>query len=428
MKSSPAQIYYMMISLLLSFMLSSCSLDSENNPVQITSKPNNPSPAVNSTNQGRTIILSWDATNATSFDVYLDTQNPPQSLYAANITTKSVEALLLNANTTYYWKVVSKLDTGNLESDVWNFTTGSSIVSTEAGNILIRKSISTEKPCYVNMIFQVVGYDGLSTTTLSKDDFQLFDDDSPVSASESDLVINKKTDVFDTLHVVVMLDNSTSLTANIEQIRNAASELVYNLANATIDGVKLNVQVAIYTFSEKVVRLTDYITDKDRLYGVVYDNYKLGQATTNLYGAVITGASRWTDVMTSDKIRQGVMIVFTDGSDTQGSSTFGDALTAVTDKRVFTVGLGNEIDSYILGRLGTAGSFAISDVSQLQSKFQAVQKEILEYINSFYLLKYKSPKRGGFDHKLRLNIKNNQNTGTGSYIEGYYNSSGFSSN
>ena len=413
---------------LLVILAAGCSFDSPSEQTSITTKPVNPLPADNSANQSMSLTLSWESSNASNFDVYLDTQNPPQHLLASNVAAKNVNTGILNANTRYYWKVVAKNDAGSVEGDVWSFTTGSSINPGQSGYVLVNHRIETVKPCFVNMIYQVLDFNGNGIGTLTSNDFELIEDGFPVSVSESDLTINKKTDVFDTLKVVVMLDNSTSLAPNINQIRLAASQLVYNLANSTIDGVKLNVQVAIYTFSENVVMLTDFITDKDRLYGVVYDRYALGQATTDLYGAVLTGASRWTDVMTSDKIREGVMILFTDGSDTQGSHSLGDALTAVENKHVFTVGLGNEIDPYILGRFGTSGYYQISDISQLTDQFNQIQKSILNYINSFYVLKYKSPKRGNFDHLLHLDIKNNPNTGTASFIEGVYNSFGFSSN
>jgi hypothetical protein len=132
--------------------------------------------------------------------------------------------------------------------------------------------------------------------------------------------------------------------------------------------------------------------------------------------------------MTTDKIRQGLLILFTDGSDTQGSHSLGDAMAAVYNKKVITVGLGNDIDPEILSRLGTAGYFQINDINDINSKFQDVQRSILDYVNSFYVMKYQSPKRGNFDHLLRLMIKNNQNTGAASYIEGFYNSYGFYSN
>ena len=412
----------------LCILVSSCSFDSANEPVEITSKPRNPSPADNSVFQSMSLTLTWEADNATRFDVYLDTQNPPLHIYARDINSKSFNLPVLTAQTRYYWRVVSKFDTGPIQGDVWSFTTGNTINPGVEGQILIKHRVETEKPSFVNLIFQVMGYDGIGVGTLVKDDFLLLEDEQPIFASESDVLINKKTNVFDTLRVVLMLDNSTSLQPNIQEVRNAASQLAYNLVNTTIDGQKLNVEVSVYTFSEKVVKLCDFIKDKDRLYGVVWDNYALGQATTNLYGAVVTGASKWNDVFTADKVRQGVMILFTDGTDTQGSRTYAEALAAVYNKKVFTVGLGNDIDPFVLERIGTAGYYPINDISELNGKFNDVQKELLNYINSFYVLKYKSPKRGNVEHKLNLSIKNNLNTGVASYIEFFYNSYGFSSN
>jgi hypothetical protein len=335
---------------------------------------------------------------------------------------------LLTAQTRYYWKVVSKFDSGPVDGDVWSFTTGSTINPSLDGQVLIKHRSETEKPSYVNLIYQVLGYDGKGVGSFVKDDFLLLEDDLPVFVSESDIIVNKKTNLFDTLRVVLMLDNSTSLEPNIEQIRIAASDLAASLVNTTIDGQKLNVEVSVYTFSDKVAKLTDFSKDKDHLYSVVWGNYALGKSSTDLYGAVVTGASKWKDAFTTDKIRQGIMILFTDGTDTQGSRSFGDALSAVYNKKVFTVGLGNDIDPYILGRIGTAGYFQVTDISQLKGKFDEVQKEILNYVNSFYFLKYKSPKRGNVDHKLKLSIKNNINTGAASYIEAIYNSFGFTSN
>lgn len=428
MKSAPVRFLAFILVALFSVLFTACTFNSPSDPTEFSTKPVNPSPQNNSTNQSISLRLSWDAFNATRYDVYLDTQNPPQTLVANNITSRSYDATILSSNTKYFWKVVAKNATGEVAGDVWNFTTGTSINPGETGQILIKYKMGTERPNFVNMIFQVVGYDGIGIGGLTKADFDLTEDNMPVSVSESDYVINRKADVFDTLRVVLMLDNSTSLAPNIQQIRATASKFVHDLVNTTVDGKKLNVEVSIYTFSEQVTKLCDFLKDKDRLFGVVWDNYALGKASTNLYGAVITGASKWTDVMTTDKIRQGVMIVFTDGSDTQGSRTLADALTAITNKKVFTVGLGNEIEPPILERIGTAGYYQINDISELESKFQDVQKQILDYINSFYVMKYSSPKRGNFDHLLRLKIKNNPNTGMASYIEGYYNSYGFYSN
>ena len=74
---------------------------------------------------------------------------------------------------------------------------------------------------------------------------------------------------------------------------------------------------------------------------------------------------RWADIFTTTQVQQGFLVILTDGSDTQGSYTLSEALTARGNKNVYTIGLGNEIDPDVLRELGNAGFFQIADVSKL---------------------------------------------------------------
>jgi hypothetical protein len=126
-----------------------------------------------------------------------------------------------------------------------------------------------------------------------------------------------------------------------------------------------------------------------------------------------------------NNIVQSAMIVFTDGKDTQGSSTLSAATSAISGKKVYTVGLGTNIDPVILGMLGTAGFYSITNVSDLSSTFLLIGQELNQFANSFYWLRYRSPKRGNFNHTLTLQILNNKNVGAGSFISDNFNSGGF---
>lgn len=67
--------------------------------------------------------LSWaTAANATSYDVYFGTTNPPP--YKTNRTSTTYNRSGLNYRTTYYWRINSKNETGTTEGYVWSFTTG----------------------------------------------------------------------------------------------------------------------------------------------------------------------------------------------------------------------------------------------------------------------------------------------------------------
>ncbi|MEW6193893.1 MAG: VWA domain-containing protein [Bacteroidota bacterium] len=419
------KIFVFVLILLLTFQ---CTFDSPNitNPTPTdtttqkdTTKPYNPKPANDAVNQPLIVTLDWSAGNVSKFDIYFDTVNPPTTLLVPDVTDQPVVLTQLSYNQTYYWKVISKLSDGStVEGPVWNFTTMLSPTPSLDGYTLFMEDINTVLPNTVNVLFQVTDLTSQGITNLAADDFEIFEDGASLTPSESELQIKKSDQVPFKIRIVLMLDNSTSLTNDIDQIRLAAENFVRNITPEQ--------EVAIYQFSENPEMLTDFTNDIDSLVNTL-QKYQIGFATTDLYGTVIEGASRWEDLYSVNNVLQGTMIIFTDGNDTQGSSTLASALSAVDGKIVYTVGLGTEIQPDILEALGTAGYFPISDSNQLQTKLQTIQEQILDYANSFYLLTYKSPKRGNFNHTLTVRIKNNPHTGDNSFITGTFNSGGFTS-
>jgi hypothetical protein len=95
-------------------------------PPPIPSCTTNSSPASAATNIALAPTLSWaSATNATNYDVYLGTTNPPTTL-VGNSVTSSYSASGLTGNTLYYWYVVPKNITGSAtgcSSNTTSFTT-----------------------------------------------------------------------------------------------------------------------------------------------------------------------------------------------------------------------------------------------------------------------------------------------------------------
>jgi len=75
--------------------------------------------------------MEWNATKGTLlYDIYLDTVNPPQSILATDVSSRSYSPANLQPATTYYWKVVAKGDPfcsppSHALSEVWSFTTTS---------------------------------------------------------------------------------------------------------------------------------------------------------------------------------------------------------------------------------------------------------------------------------------------------------------
>ncbi len=86
------------------------------------SAPANPTPATGAIGISITPALSWSAsTNATSYDVYLGTSSSPALV--GTVTGTSYQAASLNADTTYYWKIMAKNTSGSTSSATWSFVT-----------------------------------------------------------------------------------------------------------------------------------------------------------------------------------------------------------------------------------------------------------------------------------------------------------------
>ncbi|MDA0746794.1 MAG: SUMF1/EgtB/PvdO family nonheme iron enzyme, partial [bacterium] len=281
--------------------------------------------------------------------------------------------------------------------------------------ILTGYLIETQLPSFINIMFQVTDPDGRGVASLSTEDFEVLEDDRAVSPTESAMRITKGDKMPYHLKTVLLLDNSASVGGNLSTIKAAALELVKNIAPQQ--------SIAVYQFSEAPVLVQDFTEDPTLLTDAI-NSISLGFATTNLYGSIKTALSRWTDKYSTSKVEQGFLVVLTDGSDTQGSSTFNQALGARGNKKVFTVGLGNEIEPDVLQQLGNAGFFHISDVGDLADRFRKIQSNIALASESFYWLNYMSPKRGNNVHTLALRLQNTQNPST---IEGSFRSTGFTS-
>lgn len=273
-----------------------------------------------------------------------------------------------------------------------------------------------ELPSYVNVMFQVTDMGNSGIADLQTGDFMVYEDGVAYSPTESFPIIRKRENIPYTLKTVLLLDNSASVGANIDEIKSAAVTLVDNITRKQ--------EFAIYKFSETPELIADFTSDVSALTEAI-NSIELGFATTDLYGAIIAGITRWTDYYTLDSIQQGFMIALTDGSDTQHSHTLQEALDARENRRIYTVGLGAEIDPSVLNQLGNVGNFLIDNVSDVVEKFTEIQQKIISWANSYYWLNYMSPTRGDYEHTFKLAIIGNENRHSSGYIAETFSSNGF---
>jgi len=89
--------------------------------------PRSPTPDDGSTNVSPEPTLSWTDGDAegdsVTYDVYLDTVNPPTTLVCNDVAISSCAPGTLALGTTYYWRVVADDGSGTSTSPVWQFTT-----------------------------------------------------------------------------------------------------------------------------------------------------------------------------------------------------------------------------------------------------------------------------------------------------------------
>ncbi|MBE9467041.1 MAG: hypothetical protein IMY72_01820 [Bacteroidetes bacterium] len=68
-------------------------------------------------------ILKWEG-NAEGYDIYFDTNYPPElKVNTSTVTVNEFELSELKNDTKYYWKVVAKTGDDTIESSMWSFTT-----------------------------------------------------------------------------------------------------------------------------------------------------------------------------------------------------------------------------------------------------------------------------------------------------------------
>lgn len=412
--------------LLLALIAFSCSFDStapsETTPIidPVTSDknyPNTPAPSDGALNQLLFVTLKWECDNASEYDVYLGPMNPPLIKYTTT-QSKSFTTPPLNYNTKYFWRIVAKGNDGVSRSGpVWNFTTLPSTMPTINGYALKLHRTETRLPNTVEVVFQVLDLNGSGVTNLQLSDFEVFEDELPLSISESGLKIEKRAASPYKLKTVLLLDNSTSLENDLGTIRNSAKEIV--------NGIRPNQEVAVYQFSDKAALLSDYSSDVNQLKNIIDTQYLLGVRTTDFYGSVITGSKKWDDIFSLDEIVQGCLIIISDGEDTQGSVSLASGLNSIHNKLVYTIGVGPSLQPEIINAFGTGGSFKPGQENEIIRRFSEMENRVVKFANSFYVMTYSSPKRGDRDHSLRVRIKNNPYQGDQSFISTTFNSAGF---
>jgi Ca-activated chloride channel family protein len=201
--------------------------------------------------------------------------------------------------------------------------------------------------------------------------------------------------------VVAMLDTSGSMTANIEFLRKAAQEFLLRLLPAD--------QGRVGAFNDKIQMSARFTSNRDELVAEVKDlDYGNG---TRLWDAV----AACLDELRGIQGRR-VVLVFTDGDDTESRTRLGTVIDRARAEEVMVYAIGFESHYFNGQRMVTSkpdgglkkladetggGYFQLEKTSELAATFTRVALEL----HSQYVIGFTPMQLDGRVHKLTLRLK-----------------------
>jgi Ca-activated chloride channel family protein len=257
-------------------------------------------------------------------------------------------------------------------------------VSAQQG--VFRTSVQT-----VPIFATVVDQQGRLVPDLTQEDFEIFDD------NKKQTITLFKSDV-QPVSVVVMLDTSGSMTANLEFVKNAAEKFVIRLLPDD--------RARIGSFSDKITLSPRFTSNRDELVRYLHTSIDFGNPTA-LWDA------GWASLEAlKDETNRRVVLLFTDGDDNASRRGLGDVMrrAQAEDYMVYGVGLRSVINRQEtrpdsgLKRIATetgGGYFEMNKTEELNATFSRVADEL----HRQYVLGFTPTLLDGKDHKLNVVVK-----------------------
>jgi Ca-activated chloride channel homolog len=229
---------------------------------------------------------------------------------------------------------------------------------------------------------------------LTKDDFEVFDNEKPQPITYFDNSIHPIT-------VVVMLDTSGSMTLTIGLLKQAAEQFLIRLLPDD--------KARVGAFNDKIQFSSRFTSNRDELIGDVKD-LDFGNGT-RLWDAV--GAS--LEELKGVEGRK-VILVFTDGDDTQSRIGLGTVTDRARTDEVMIYAIGLESNYFDGQRMVKSkpdrglrkladetggGYFELTKSSELASTFTKVASEL----HSQYVIGFTPTQLDGRVHKLAVKMK-----------------------
>jgi Ca-activated chloride channel homolog len=246
----------------------------------------------------------------------------------------------------------------------------------------------------VPVVATVIDEEGRFVPGLEQDQFTILDNGVPqdITFFQNDIL---------PFTVVVMLDYSASMTANLDRLQAAAEQFVLRMIPED--------KGQVGSFSDKIQFSGTFTNDRDDLIFALKD-LQFGNPT-RLYDAINESMAMLRGVE-----RRRVVLVFTDGDDTASRVDMGDVLDRAKEEEVMIYAIGLESEYFNgqrrvrtrpdrgLRRLAEetgGGYFELKKTDDLAPTFTRVAQEL----HSQYTLGFTPATLDGREHKLVVRIK-----------------------
>jgi Ca-activated chloride channel family protein len=274
------------------------------------------------------------------------------------------------------------------------FLGASAVVLAATGAVIAQQATFRAGTSIVSVLATVLDKDGRLVPDLAREDFTLLDNGKPQE------LIFFQNDV-QPFTVVVMMDFSFSMNANLKLLKAAAEQFVLRLLPAD--------RAQVGAFSDKIQFSGTFTSDRDDLVGAL-DDLQYGNPT-RLYDAIDASID-----MLDDAEGRRVVLVFTDGDDTASRRGFGDVLDKAREKEVMVYAIGLQSEFFngqrmqrtrpdrSLRRLADetgGGYFELRKTDELAPTFTRVAQEL----HSLYALGFTPTNLDGKEHKLEVRVK-----------------------
>lgn len=281
---------------------------------------------------------------------------------------------------------------------------------------------SVRKPSNVAVYFTVDTRKGEPVANLTPQDFRIYEDKQPVSVLESKQTILQP-EVAAIHYTLLLIDMSGSVVDSGEM------PALIQAASSFGDRVGPYQKVAIYTFDGSP-HLTPVVPFGGNVRAGInaLATRRPRDPSTNLNGAVIEGVRVLTQQMEHAPVplRFGTLVVFTDGTDRAHRASQEDVVRALDAAHfeTYVIGVGQEVDSKQLSRMGRSGTFASQNPGDVQKGFDEIGARIEASSKRYYLLSYCSPSRAGV-HDVEIEALG---AGTSGRLSYRFNANGFGPN